>query len=610
MAYGKTDKDTVRRSVFAGSVSLTRYLTKGKENNLSQLRENYIKSANILAQALFEPDPILNQRTPQELEAAALAAQKQITGFNTAYIEKARLQVKPAITMVEDIYISRVVGRIMHCATRREYSAKVIAKAAKSKKVLRQWCNIPEATQVLLTDAAVADAEKIFQKLSRAKIIALVQQVVNKNCKCALLPQIPIIIKAIHAECLERYQIPQFGKDDNFVCQLNLDYRVALDLKTKLIELDDLAQLLVDPNNKAFNVFVSLANPTPRGERIKIPLTLSRKQFRLLVKEETKTEQQRTHIKSLAVLLSKDKLTARVIIGKQREISPIETVTHILGRDFGYNKTVALTLIKLNQPLCLEDVERLSHLTKKEAKKYLTTHIQGDEQVVLQKSMDGRNFLKAINTHATVIDSLRSEIDSSYNKLHEYRTIIGNYLGLNKEDLITEAMVTRDAFVITLCKRFFLILKRIERLKKQRTERYRKIATIKRNWLGHTANIEAKIAKDYNALVVSENLTIVTKEKTAPDYKGRTFNKMLNNGSKGIYKRMANEKHEWSGTPTVAVNAAYTSTTCTHHAIVDSKMRNGETFICSICGIKLDADDHASETIARYLLLNKMPNLT
>jgi len=92
-------------------------------------------------------------------------------------------------------------------------------------------------------------------------------------------------------------------------------------------------------------------------------------------------------------------------------------------------------------------------------------------------------------------------------------------------------------------------------------------------------------------------------EKASPGYKGRTFNKMINNGSQGQYIRRASDKFRWDGIPELLVPSYYTSTACTCHSLIDASMRSGEIFRCPKCASAANADEHASDTIANYLLL-------
>ncbi len=45
------------------------------------------------------------------------------------------------------------------------------------------------------------------------------------------------------------------------------------------------------------------------------------------------------------------------------------------------------------------------------------------------------------------------------------------------------------------------------------------------------------------------------------------------------------------------VSPVYTSQTCSYCGVVDKKSRNGNTFLCTICGTKLDADFNASRNV-------------
>ena len=75
-------------------------------------------------------------------------------------------------------------------------------------------------------------------------------------------------------------------------------------------------------------------------------------------------------------------------------------------------------------------------------------------------------------------------------------------------------------------------------------------------------------------------MTVVAKEKEAPDYKGRVFKKMINNGPKGQYLGRARDRFLWDGILEIAIPSYYTSTACPAHATVDAAMRNGDRFWC------------------------------
>lgn len=81
---------------------------------------------------------------------------------------------------------------------------------------------------------------------------------------------------------------------------------------------------------------------------------------------------------------------------------------------------------------------------------------------------------------------------------------------------------------------------------------------------------------------------------------------MLNNGSKGKYIRRASDKLAWFGVPEVVVASYWTSVTDHEHGVVDKAQRRGAVFRSARTGVEADADLHASETLAQYLLLRPM----
>ena len=112
-----------------------------------------------------------------------------------------------------------------------------------------------------------------------------------------------------------------------------------------------------------------------------------------------------------------------------------------------------------------------------------------------------------------------------------------------------------------------------------------------------------KTCVTHKAAYVRENLTLLAAEKSSSDYKGRTFNRMLNNGSKGQFLRRMSSKLKWFGVPEVVIPSFYTSSTDVRFSVVDKKQRKGEVFTASTDGRKMDADLHAGLTIALWPLL-------
>ena len=136
------------------------------------------------------------------------------------------------------------------------------------------------------------------------------------------------------------------------------------------------------------------------------------------------------------------------------------------------------------------------------------------------------------------------------------------------------------------------------RLKGQRRALYRRIDGLKRSWFGHVANVRAALAEKYGAVVAAEALSVLAVEKTDPGYKGRTFNKLINNGAKGKYTRRADDTLEWRGIATLKLPSFYSSSTDWRTGTVDKGQRSGSRFRARD-GTEWDADLHARWLFSR-----------
>ena len=233
----------------------------------------------------------------------------------------------------------------------------------------------------------------------------------------------------------------------------------------------------------------------------------------------------------------------------------------------------------------------------------MESHVHPLDNLIERIRFSGKRFLALIARHATQIDRLRSEMSQVYNRLGRLKGVLSGYLGLSKEEPIPEQIELSERWLAGLHNRFFVLLKQIGKLKSRMGELYRKIAGIKRTWFGYIANREVELAQKYKAAIVREDLDVVAIEKESPDYKGRAFNRMLNAGSQGHYRRIASDKLTWQGVPERVVPSWYTSSCCVRHGLVDRKMRQGSVFKCPRCDEVRDADENASDTLGSYLVL-------
>ncbi len=103
-------------------------------------------------------------------------------------------------------------------------------------------------------------------------------------------------------------------------------------------------------------------------------------------------------------------------------------------------------------------------------------------------------------------------------------------------------------------------------------------------------------------MVVPEGLDILPLPTDDPACKGRTFNKMINNGSKGQYILRSESTLTSRGSRSVKIQGFYTSTTDWRNGKVDKNQRRGAIFRAAN-ERAWDADLHAAEVIGRYLFL-------
>lgn len=104
------------------------------------------------------------------------------------------------------------------------------------------------------------------------------------------------------------------------------------------------------------------------------------------------------------------------------------------------------------------------------------------------------------------------------------------------------------------------------------------MAGLKKSWFGYVAQRKADLAEEYDAVVVTEDLDIVAVPKDDPAYKGRTFNKMINNGAKGQYILRSENTLKWRAVASVKVPSYFTSSSDWRTGTVDKDQRRGLVF--------------------------------
>lgn len=587
MAYGKNKarKNWQKRAIplAVGEISAA------KRKQVFELRGRVLALMREMAVAGFSQEPLEAALQGKELDAQLLAIQNACPNLNAVWREQARMRVKPALEETVTRYFKRLAGCL-------RYVDQVIPESSRHPESSRRFFHIPESVQDRITPEEIAALKAIAE--NNGAIDAFRQWRSGKHafteCQAAVLAD-------IHARAQDRHNVPVFGAKEDFTLQLHIDARMLPSgEKPALSLLEGAGFLLADDANKMYYRFLDLAGIEARGPRIRLPLAVSRSMAKRL-------DGANHQWASLIVEISQQHIGVRLVAGKPPAPTPISGQT-FLGRDFGYANTITLSVARAEVP---SDIDAFLAMIddipdEKAARDFLAACELSEGVEILERvRFEGRSFLERINAYSERIDSLKSRIDRNYNALNALKKTLVEDLGLKPEDQITPEMKRRHP----QAREFFVLLGQINDLKRARRNLYRKIAAIKKAWFGFLSNVEIELAKKHNAAIVREDLTVEAIEKDAPDYKGRTFNKMINNGSKGQYQRRATDKMRWNGVPEIVIPAWYTSRVCLEHTvIVDRKNRSGEKITLPCCGKTFHADEHASDTIARYPFLR--PRLT
>jgi hypothetical protein len=607
MAYGK-NKDRKDWQLRALPLAVG-HATQLKQDALTLLQSRIITLMHKMVRETFVTDPLFDPLDSKALDARLVALQKSSEDLNAVWAEQARMRVKPALEESYKRYFKRLVGSLRFVDTPMpdddvlgEPPIDFVGPPAPR----RRYVHVPLAVQ---DDITAGELDALKRAGASGKAIAIFEQVIVRHDDSGMSTAQVAVIRAIHAKALEKHRMPEFGADDRFTLQLHLDYRMLPSVKRKglpdkpseaLQVRAGEAYLLEDNANTRYTRFIDIAGVAPRDPRIRVPVVLTKRMA--LRMAGTRSDWSSLIIELTSHKDGKPKVGVRLVCGKPPAAIDTTNIRAIVGRDFGYANTISLSVAVSDTPIDIDTAE-IREQTKQDAKAYFEANgLPADTRVVERVKFEGRRFLARINGYCTRIDSYKSRLDLAYNELWKVRSQIGAELKLPHDASITADLKNSEAGDLVRC--FFSLYGQIKDLKEVRRGLYRKIASIKKNWFGFLSNFEVMLARKYNAAIVRENLTVEAIEKESPQYKGRLFNKMLNNGAKGQYQRMASQKHEWNGIPEVAIPSWYTSRACTTHStVIEKRHRKGESIFLPCCNRRDHADLHASDTIAQYLLL-------
>jgi transposase len=588
LAYGKKKPvETELRMVDLGRMP--------NSSDLNRLRQLSLTAKSDFASAIW-PDSILDKiELGKDLDRVMLAVQASFKGsLNAVWAEKARISAK--VSVVEQVKRAKktLFGQFKHLSSLGEKP---------NKDGVKRLINFSEEVSLSLIDDDVVYLKAIADSLDFKGTIDFFRKIeagtritsLTENQQSALLSMLDRV--------KSRFGMPVW-KTEESVVQLHLDYRTMSGGREALASLLsglDLAAQSTDVTKRGFLIAGVVARSAPlKLDAVVRPKTLKRLLGAI-------PEGSKARFSSIVIEVGLIETVVKAILRQETKPFSLYEAKCLLGNDFGFVNTAAISIVQIDRPLDAAWLESVKEWTKAESKTYLQTH-HHDGAAVEQFKFSGRNFLSRINEHAKHVDKLKSEIDRIYLRLNRLKHEICKLLGLENEAKIDLDVPYNDKRLSDLVSRFSKLLVSVTALKILRRKIYRSVQGLKKSWFGWVTTYIVKKCVEHKAAYVYEDLTILAKEKDSSDYRGRTFNKMIKNGSKGQFSRPMLEKTKWYGVPEIKIPSFYTSTTDVRFSVVDNKQRKGEVFKASKDGRRMDADIHASLTIALWPLLR--PNLS
>lgn len=561
-------------------------------DDLSLLREKCLLALRKMASSVFPAQIETPIPDGKNLDKALLKLQVKIRsdGMSSVWAEKARLMAKTAIQEQWKRGQANLFGRIKHISKRGD-------KPMDDGHL--RLVNLPEEWSRSLSDDDVAALQARADALDFRGAMALFSEL--RFSDAGLTETQAGALRAMLRAVEDRFGCPQWRDDASI--QLHLDGRcIRGGIKTLRPTLEALTEGLTSVRNTRARLV--LTSPVARGRGIDMGFFLSERSAKAY------SDRADQKFGSLVIELGPQRAQLRGVVLRPDLAPSVVGCNVVLGEDFGFTKTSSIVIVKSPEPISQEIVDFVGEKPdKKETRTYLEGHVSGDEIEVLHSwQISGKSFLDLIKEHAQTVDVLRGEIDRCYNRLDRIRKELNEIAGRDPKSFVSEVIEAVSASnseqtrYARMHRRFFRLLGGIGKIKARRRDVYRKVVAVKTSWLGHVSNIKIRLAEKYGAAVVSEDLTILTIPKDDPDYKGRTFNKMINNGAKGQYIRRSTDKMKWRGIAHIKVPSYFSSSTDWRTGTVDKAQRNGPKFT-ALDGTTWDADLHAGEMLARWLFL-------
>ena len=564
---------------------------------LAGLRRRFLETLRAMADSVWPTDILDPVPSGKDVDKTLLAVQSQASkqGFNNVWAEKARMSAKAAVLEQWKRGQRNLFGRFKHVSTVGEKPME---------DGTPRLVNLPEEFSRSLTPEDVESLQAFADGMDFRQAMQMFRDL--KDSDLDLSPVQATALRAVADVARRRYGIPRWDEAEAVV-HLHLDYRCVRGGRKALEEVLLGLQQNLDARMSAA-LSLPLTSVSPRGTGLALPLNLIRPVIDLL--QDSGSEGQK--VCSLVLEVGPDTARSKMVVVRPPVAKPVAGHHVVVAEDFGFVNTSSLAVLRSKEPISEEAVAfALSEPGKKETKAYLETNVSGPEvELVETLQFDGRDFLGRIKAHADRIDGLRSEIDRVYNRMKRIRAEFNLVVEAGKGDIIPESCPAgAPKRAVRMHGRFFRLLGAVVRLKALRRGIYRKVDGLKKAWFGYVSSRKAELAERYGAAVVGEDLSIVAVPVDDPAYKGRTFNRMMNNGSKGQYIRRSDDKLKWRGVPSIRIPSFWTSSYDWRSGRVDKAQRRGEAFTAASDGRVWDADLHAAEAIGRWLFLKPKEDL-
>lgn len=584
MAYGKGgNTEALKRMADLGRIPT--------DAALQALRRKALDSLRAMAESAWPADVLDPVASGKDLDSILLKVQSNQSklGLNNVWAEKMRIGAKAAVLEQWKRGQRNLFGRLKHVSTVGE---KPMGDGTP------RLVNLPEEFSRSLTADDVAALQALADGLDFRQAMQLFRDLKASDC------DMPVVqanaLRAMADVARRRYGIPRWDEAEASV-QLHLDYRCVRGGRKAIGEALDTLNAGLEAG-KAVSAILPLTSVAPRKEGLAIPLRLIAPVIDLL--KGFGSEGQK--VGSLVLELGPVETRVKMVVVRPPAAKPVAGHHVLVAEDFGFVNTSSIAVLRSKSPITEEAVAfALSEPGKKETRAFLEGSVSGDEVELLESvQFDGKDFLGRIKEHAARIDGLRSEIDLVYNRMARIRTEFNLVTGAERNAIVPETCpegMTERA--VRMHGRFFRLLKGVTRLKALRRGIYRTVDGLKKAWFGFVSSRKAELAQKYGAAVVSEDLTVVAVPVDDPAYKGRTFNRMMNNGSKGQYSRRSEDKLKWRGISSIRIPSYWTSSYDWRDGTVDRAQRKGTAFTAASDGRVWDADLHAAEAIGRWLFL-------